>query len=79
MDETPKSRLQGWDYIKSLLYVCPECKQTPTLGNPPNSNKWRVCCMNITCRNFNTTELHENHFMAIDEWNNKYGERRTGE
>lgn len=73
--EMPTNRLQGWDYIKSLMCVCPECGQTPTLGNPVYSNRWRVCCMNITCPNFNTTELHENPYMAIDEWNNKYGRK----
>lgn len=31
--------------------------------------------MNITCPNFNTTELYENPYMAIDEWNNKYGRK----
>lgn len=77
MSGFPTSRLQGWDYIKSLMHVCSECKQIPTLGNPANSNRWRVCCMNITCPNFKTTELHDNPFMAIDEWNTKYGERRN--
>ena len=77
MDEMPTSRLQGWDYIKSLMYVCPECEQTPTLGNPAYSNRWMVCCMNITCPNFNTTELHENPYIAIDEWNKKYGQKNA--
>ena len=75
MAEMPTSRLQGWDYIKSLMYVCPECEQTPELANPAYGNKWRVCCMNITCRNFKITELHDNPFMAIDEWNKKYGRK----
>ena len=79
MADMPTSRLQGWDYIKSLIYVCPVCGEVATLGNPANNNRWRVCCMNITCPNFKTTELHDNPFMAIDEWNKKYGERRTDE
>jgi hypothetical protein len=70
------SRLQGWDYIKSLIYKCPYCKQRATLGQkalPLNNKKWHVCCMNICCSNFNDTQEYENPYLAIHEWNMKYG------
>lgn len=62
------SRLQGWDYIKSLMKPCKKCGETPTLGTPVVGKKWRVCCMNITCVNFNQYE-DDNPFMAIHKWN----------
>lgn len=71
------SKLQGWDYIKSLMYVCPSCGEKPTLGNLFHTNEWRCACMNANCNNRNYV-IHENPFMAIHEWNIKYGERPKG-
>ena len=73
------SRLQGWDYINSLISKCPDCGQTATLGNLPFSNKWRVCCMNICCHNHNSTQEWENPLTAIHEWNTKYGTPQNDE
>ena len=74
------SRLQGWDYIKSLMYVCPECGQKPFLGNTVYTNQWQCACMNACCPNMKVT-VHENPVMAIHEWNTKYGtpKERGGE
>lgn len=71
----PKSRLRGWKYIKSLIGKCPICKKRATLGNDILSGKWRVCCMNCTCKNTSTTKLYSNFYMAILEWNREYAER----
>ena len=74
--------LQGWEYIKSLMVKCPDCGQTPTLGIPAYPNfgkkkkektKWRVCCGNSCCTNRYCTHEYENPFLAINEWNKKYG------
>lgn len=62
------SKLRGWDYIKSLMYVCPECGKKPFLGNTVYTNKWQCACMNACCHNMNVV-VHENPFMAIHEWN----------
>lgn len=70
------SRLHGWDYIRSLMCVCPECGQKPSLGNTPYSDKWQCGCMNICCHNMNYTQ-HRNPFMAIHEWNIKYGKKES--
>lgn len=70
------SKLQGWDYIKSLIYRCPYCKERAVLGQkalPIGNKKWHVCCMNICCSNFNDTQDYDNPYMAIHEWNMKYG------
>lgn len=65
------SRLQGWDYIKSLMKPCRLCGEVPTLGTPAMGNKkWQVACMNICCQNFNRYE-DDNPYMAINKWNEK--------
>ncbi len=73
------SRFQGWDYINSLISKCPDCGQTATPCNTPFSNKWRVCCMNICCHNYNSTQEWENPLTAIHEWNTKYGTPQNDE
>ena len=52
------SKLQGWDYINSLIGKCPICGQRGTLGQPANTkqNVWRVCCMTSNCSNSNITQ-----------------------
>lgn len=70
------SKLQGWDYIKSLIYRCPYCKERAELGQnalPIGNKKWRVCCMNACCSNFDQTQDYDNPYTAIHEWNMKYG------
>lgn len=62
------SRLQGWDYIKSLMQPCKKCGETPMLGMLVVGKKWQVCCMNVYCANFNRYE-DDNPFMAIHKWN----------
>lgn len=63
------AKLQGWDWIKSLMKKCPECHQTPTLGNPAiGSKKWVVVCMNCCCNNFKQF-YDDNPFLAIQKWN----------
>ncbi len=69
----PKSRLHGWNWLKSLIGKCPICKRRATLGNPAYSKKWRVCC--VLCKNPNLTGDHDNPLLAIHEWNLKYAER----
>lgn len=66
------SKLQGWDYINSLIGKCPTCGQKGRLGNPANSDKWMVCCMNNMCRNMETTQSYDNFLLAIHEWNTKH-------
>ena len=68
------SRLQGWDYINSLMYECPECGQKPFLGNTCFTNQWQLACMNVCCHNMNVV-VHGNPFMAIIEWNKLYGRK----
>lgn len=51
MEEIPTSRLQGWDYIKSLMNKCPSCKGQATLGTDALSKKYMVACMNCCCGN----------------------------
>lgn len=50
------------------------------IGNTVYTNKWQCACMNACCPNMNVT-VHENPFMAIHEWNTKYGtpKERGGE
>lgn len=66
------SKLQGWDYINSLINKCPFCGQKGVLGNPANSDKWQVACMNNMCSNFYTTQHYNSYWFAIHEWNEKY-------
>lgn len=63
------SKLQGWDWIKSLMKPCEICGEVPTLGTPVKGKKWRVACMNICCSNFREVQ-NDNPFLAIHEWNN---------
>lgn len=70
------SRLKGWAYIRSLMYECPECGQKPFLGNTVYTNKWQCACMNACCHNMNVT-VHKNPFMAIHEWNMRYGKKEV--
>ena len=71
------NKLQGWDYINSLIGKCPICKQRATLGQSANSkvNKWYVCCMTSNCPNLNITNTYKNYYLAINEWNVKYATR----
>ena len=64
----PTSRLQGWDWIESLMDECPDCGEKPTLGNPVFRKKWCVCCMVNGCPNF-TVFQDDNPYMAIHKWN----------
>ena len=66
--EMATSRLQGWDYIKSLMQPCEICGEIPTLGTSAFSGKHIVCCMNCTCTNFRQHE-DNNPFIAIHKWN----------
>lgn len=71
------NKLQGWDWINSLIGRCPVCGQRGVLGQPALSKKnvWRVCCMNNMCTNFNVTQNYKNFYLAIHEWNTKYAKR----
>ena len=63
------SKLQGWDYIQSLINKCPICEGKASLGIDALNNKYRVCCMNITCGNMTNYE-DEYWGRAIVKWNN---------
>lgn len=69
----PKSRLNGWNWLKSLIGKCPICKRRAALCNPAYSKKWRVCC--VLCKNPNSTGDYDNPLLAIQDWNLKYAER----
>ena len=67
-EKTPTSRLQGWDYINSLMDKCPICNGQATLGTDAISGRYRVCCMNICCSNM-TNFLNDSWGKAIVNWN----------
>ena len=73
MKEIPTSRLQGWDYIKSLMDKCPVCGENANLGKDAVSSKYMVCCMNFCCEHM-TVFYNDNWGKAITEWN-KYVRR----
>lgn len=75
MSEMPTSKLQGWDYIKSLMNKCPSCGEGATLGTDALSDKYMVCCMNCCCGNM-TVFFDESWGKAITKWN-KYARRKN--